>query len=260
MSLSLVELQRWMAGRIRPTASAAPDADAVVNPQRGTPGIERLAVYAGGYLERTRQALAEMYPAIRHVLGEGTFAELAHRYAERYPSQEYNLSLRGRHLPEFLAGDSLAQRLPFAPDLARLERLVSQAFHAFEQPPLDAAALRGVPLEAWAAMRVVFQPSVGLIASAWPILDIWQARTRPRAAIDIDVDHRPQRVFVYRQGLTVRCERVDERQAALLEGLLVGRSLGAACEALGHAGSAQPVPLTDWFLRWRAQGLIVRCE
>ncbi len=101
--LPLADLQRWMASRIRPQVDTAPvDDGLVVNPQRGTPGVERLAVYAGGYVARTRDALAQMYEAVRHVVGEHVFAELARRYAARHLSHDYNLNLRGRHLPEFL--------------------------------------------------------------------------------------------------------------------------------------------------------------
>ena len=258
---SLAELQRWMTEQIRvPNGPTARQAEAIMHPQRGAPAVERLAVYADGYVERTRQALVEMYPAVRHVVGQRMFAKLARRYSEQYPSRDYNLSLRGRHLPEFLSGDLVAHRLPFLPDLARLERLVSQAFHAFEHPPLDPAALRAVPSDAWDRMRLVLQPSVGVVVSAWPILDIWQARTRPRHEINIDLVHRPQPVLIFRQGLAVRCELVDEPQAALLQDLLSGRTLGAACEALAQGAAASPTTLEPWCLRWQALGLIVRCD
>lgn len=257
---SLLELQRWMQSRIRPAATAtAADLRELVSPQRGTPGVERLSVYAGGYVARTQQALAEAYEAVHHVLGERAFSELAQRYAARFSSHDYNLSFRGRHLPECLTTDPLTGRLPFLPDLARLEWLVSQAFHAFEQPPLDPASLSGFSLDGWDRVRVVFQPSVGVVASPWPILDIWEARTRPRHEVDLDLVNRPQRVLVSRQGLTVRCELLEEPQDVLLEGLLAGRTLGTVCQALATM-EGQPLAVTEWFSRWRARGLILRCE
>jgi len=256
---SLRELQQWMQSRIRPTAGTlSTELERHVNSQRGTPGVERLSVYAGGYVARTQQALAEAYEAVHHVLGERAFAELAQRYAARFSSHDYNLSFRGRHLSEFLTTDPLTVRLPFLPDLARLEWFISQAFHAFEQPPLDPASLSGFSLDGDRA-RVVFQPSVGVIASAWPIVDIWEARTRPREEVDIDLINRPQRVLVFRDGLTVRCELLEERPYALLDALLAGRTLGEACETLAQASHGQPLPLAEWFARWRARGLIARC-
>ncbi|MBI2104061.1 MAG: putative DNA-binding domain-containing protein [Candidatus Omnitrophica bacterium] len=256
----LAEVQRWVKSRLRPGGDSPPGVPSdLLNPQRGTPGAERLAVYAGGYVARIRQSLAEAYEAIRHVAGERAFTEMSRGYADRYPSQHYNLSLAGRHLAAFLADWPLTSTLPFLPDLARLEWAVREAFHAFEAPPIDPRRFAQLPLEAWDRARVVFQPSIGLVASAWPILDIWAARTQPRPAVDIDLISRPQRVLVFRQGLEVRCELVDERQHAVLEGLLAGRPLGAVCgELAAQAGDAPPV--ADWFAGWAARGLIIGCE
>ena len=258
---SLQDLQRWMKSRILPRGAATSGAPLdVLNPQRGTPGTERLAVYAGGYVARIRQSLAEVYEAVRHVLGEYAFSELAHGYAERYPSHDFNLSLAGRHLPEFLADHPLTSKLPFLPDLARLEWLVRQAFHAFDEPTLDPRRLAQIPLDDWDQARLVFRPSVGLVASAWPILDIWAARARAHSEISIDLVNRPQRVLVFRQQLEVRCELLDERQHALLEGLLAGHPLGAVLAALASPSGDQPLPLTAWFSRWSSLGLLLRCD
>jgi len=241
----------------RPTLNAE---SPTLNPQRGTPGVERLSVYAGGYLVRLEEALTEVYEAIRHIVGATAFTELSRAYAVSSPSHDYNLSFIGRHLPEWLERSPLRAELPFLPDLARLEWLVCQAFHAFEEPPLDPRRLSQLSLEDWERARLVFQPSVGLAASAWPILDLWAARTRPRAEINLDLVNRPQRVLVFRQGVQVRGELVDERRYALLQGLLAGRPLGSVCGELAGGAGEEPLPLTEWFARWARQGLIVRCD
>ena len=258
---SLRALQQWIKSRIRPESPALDESsESPLNPQRGTPGTERLSVYAGGYLARTREALAEVYEAIHHVLGERAFTDMAHAYAARYPSHDYNLSCVGRYLPLFLPTSPFTQRLPFLPDLARLEWLVSEAFHACEQPPFDPTHLSLGSLKDWNAIQLVFQPSVGLVASMWPILDIWEARNHPRGTIDIDLVNRPQRVLVFRRDVQVRCELVDERQHLLLEGLLAGRSLGLVCGALASHARDESLPVAEWFARWTGRGLIIRCE
>ena len=257
---SLQDVQRWMKSRIRPGdipwAGAAP----VLNPQRGTPGTERLAVYAGGYVTRIREALAEVYEAVHHVLGERAFWELAGAYAARHPSSDYNLSFAGRRLPECLETWPRTARLPFLPDLARLEWRVCEAFHAFDQPPADLASFAGLPLDHWGRVRVAFQPSVKLVASRWPIRDIWEARLHPRNEVDIDLINRPQRVLIRRAGVRVTCELLDERPALLLERLLAGDALGAACGALAQFEGTERIPAAEWCSRWARQGLIARLE
>lgn len=258
---SLEELQRWMASRIRPKANLPVSIDDdILNAQRGTAGVERLAVYAGGYIARAREALIEAYEAVQYVVGEGAFSSLALAYAERYPSHDYNLSAFGLHLPELLAQSPLSQRLPFLPDLARLEWAVRQAFHAFDQPPLDPQQLFALSLDEWERTRLAFQASVGVAASAWPIRDIWDARTQPRGSLDIALVDRPQHVLIYRDAGGVKCELIDAQQQFLLEALLAGRTLGVACGRLAEIAGEAELPLAEWFSRWARSGLITRCE
>ncbi len=254
---SLHEVQRWVKARIRPqgTASATTMPAGLLNAQRGTPGEERLAVYADGYVTRMREALAEVYEAVHHVLGDRPFHALAHAYAARHPSHDYNLSVAGRHLPTFLGQWPQTERLPFLPDLARLEWAISEAVHAFDERPLDPQRLDAVPLGAWDRRRLVLQPSVRLLSSAWPIVDIWQARTQPREQVNIDLVDHPQRVLVFRYELQARCMVVDARQYAVLEGLVAGRALGEVCGALARAAGEESLPLADWFADWAKHGL-----
>ena len=244
---SLRELQRWMVSRILPPERAAgATAQVGLHPQGGDPGAERLSVYSGGYLARMEEALEEAYPAVRQVTGRRGFHALAHDYAAGHPSHSYNLSRAGIHLSEFLGTHPLTSELPFLPDLARLEWAVVEAFHSFDQPPLDPARLAAIPPEGWERIRLDFQPSVRLVSSAWPILDIWEARDKPVSEVKIALAGRPQRVMVSRQALQVRCELLDERQENALAALLSGKALGAL-EDLDPA----------WFSLWAAAGLVV---
>ena len=255
---TLREVQQWMQSQIRPGSRGG--RAAALNPQRGSPGEARLAVYAGGYQTRVREALAEVYEAVHRVLGEGPFEALSRAYAERHPSHDYNLSLTGRHLPEFLAGSSWAERLPFLPDLARLEWTVCRAFHAADRPPCDVRPLAALPLDAWTGVRVGFQPSVAIVSSAWPVLDLWEARQQPSGTIDIALVNRPQDVLVFRRGLEVRCARLDVGQKRVLERLLAGEPLGRALDALQGTNDQAEPPVASWFFVWASNGLIAQID
>ena len=73
MNPSLRDVQTWMAAQILPSSVAPAAAGLAVelNPQGGAPGIERLGVYAGGYLARVgsqgRNADLEILQRGRHV-------------------------------------------------------------------------------------------------------------------------------------------------------------------------------------------------
>ena len=257
---TLRDVQRWMKSRIRPGGAQRISDAPLLNLQRGVAGEARLAVYVEGYLTRAQEALTEVYEAVHHALGDRTFVELSRAYAYRHPSHDYNLSLLGRHLPEFLVTSPLTARLPFLPDLAALEWRVAQAFHAFDAPPLDPRELAVHSLDDWHAARLIFQPSVAVVISAWPILDIWEARTRPMSEINIDVVNRPQSVLVSRQEWQVRCRLLERPACDVLRELLAGQSLGTACASLATRYPGQALPVTTWFTHWVHDGLVVRCE
>ena len=58
----------------------------------------------------------------------------------------------------------------------------------------------------------------------------------------------------------MRCELLDENQFRLLSTLLVGKSLGAACEELADSEGSEIPPVAAWFSGWVRDGLIARCE
>jgi len=256
-SPSLRDVQQWMKRRIRPPAAAGGAEGDLLNPQRGTPGAARMAVYASGYEIRLRDGLADVYEAIRHLLGLQAFAELAREYVARHPSRVYNLTFVGEALPAFLRTHPLTDRLPFLPDVAQLEWAVCMAFHAHEAPAVDDARLSGIPEDAWPTTRLTFHPAMKLVASSWPILDLWETRHHPRESIDLEVTGRPQRVLVKRRGLTVQCTLLTAPQYQLLEALQGGASLGEACERVGEQEACEALPIATWFREWMQAGLIV---
>ncbi|MBI3307468.1 MAG: putative DNA-binding domain-containing protein [Candidatus Omnitrophica bacterium] len=260
-SPSLAEIQKWMKSRIRQSEGDETSLDSFenyLNPQGGEPGVERIAVYAGGLIARTEEAFSEVYEAIRFVIGAARFHELAHAYSRHYPSAHYNLTYIGRRLAEFLKSPDctdLMKDFPFLSDLARLEWQVTMAFHAFDEGPMDPSRLKEITPEAWEKIRFIFQPSVSVMTSAWPVLDIWQARKLSIQQVDIDLVDRPQSILISRQGVKVQCGLISEESYFLLEKLLSKISLGEALEALAEMPNMESLPLAAWFSEWAEKGL-----
>lgn len=242
---SLNEVQRWMVDWVKPTAGKKIPEFVV--------GGERLVAYSGGYVARIHESLKECYETVHQLLGEKAFIELAERYAAEYPSQSYNLTWAGSHLPEFLE-DHPVEELPYLDSLARLEWQIVETFHAFDQPAFDKKELAKISPEDWEQAKLFFQPSLRLFKSDWPVFELWKKRkTLTPATI---LKNQKQYLLVGRKGVQVRCEILDEPQFEFLKSLLAGRTLGEACEDLAALSGDEEIPVTDWFGRWVQDGLI----
>ncbi len=231
----------------------------LLNPQGRVSGQERLQVYAEGYTARIRESIAEVYEAVRHALDAEVFDELCRAYAERTHSDDYNLNHAGKNLEEFLRTSSLSKEAPFLPDLAKFEWSLWEAFHSFdESATFTHSDLAKMPSEDWERSTLVFQPSVRLLDSAWPVLDLWKTRRESSELKKVRLNSNPQKVLIGRRGDQVRCELLGLEQFRLIQGLLAGKSLGAVCEELAEtSGDAEALPITAWFQSWVHDGLIV---
>lgn len=254
---TLRELQRWLAARVLPAEQAsvlATDGAAFAEWLRLPDGVEReerIAVYVNGYPARIHESLAETFPAVAHVVGARAFDALVHRYVAAVPLLSYNLNDAGAELSGFLRGDELATGLPFLPDLAELEWRVAAAFHACDEGPLDPASLMGWSLDQWESARLRFQPSVALVRSEWPILDVWNHRETPVEEIDIDLRERPQQALVFRSGFSVQCQELTADAAEILAALLDGQPLGEV-----GASAGEDTDVSALFATWMQSGLI----
>ena len=256
---SLRCIQKWMAARlVGPLSADSSDPDEALDawlcvppPQRAA---DRLRIYQDGYPARVCDSLADSYPALARLLGEQAFAALARRYAAAVPLASYNLDHAGAHMAAFLRRDALTRERPFLPDLAQLEWRVAVALHAAERPPLDPHRL-GWSVDQWAAALLHFQPSVAVVSSRWPILDLWAARQTPGTPAQIDLDDRPEDIVVRRVGYAVRCESVCAGESLALRFLLAGQCLADATARVEAAGGT-PDAVRAWFSRWMAAGMI----
>src|SRR3989338_1885656 len=196
---SLHAVQKQMKDRIL-SHNHEPFKTPLLNPQGGSSGEERMAVYAEGYVARVMEALAEVYEAIHHFLGKEAFVDLTECYITAHPSHSYNLNFIGSQMPGFIGRTPYVEKLPFLPDLAKLEWQVAQSFHSFEGPVFDPSTLASYSEEDREKIRIIFQPSVRVVSSSWPILDIWNARKTPLKEVGVDLVNRPQHVLVARRA------------------------------------------------------------
>ncbi len=257
MRPSLAELQRALAAHI--ATGSGPDLDAWIGVPPGADAAARLAVYVQGYPARIQEALREAFPAIAQILGDGSFAALADRFARCVPVDLHNLNAIGAALPAYLESDRAAQDLPFLPALAELEWAVQRCFHADLLPAFEPSACGDWSLEDWARAKIGFQPGLALVRAPWPLRELRETCRLERSEIDVDLVGRHDRVLVYRRGFEVAVESIGEAEAEAVAALRDGDLLGEATAKLAERG-ADPDTVVGFFRRWISLGLVVSCE
>lgn len=257
MRPSLAELQRALAARI--LGEVEPPLDGWIRVPPDADASARLAVHVDGYPARIREALRETFPAVAQILGDGSFAALADRYAAVLPSELRNLNSVGAALPAFLESDRSSEELPFLPALAELEWAVDRCFHADLLPAFDASSCSEWSLEDWGRARIGFQPGLALVCAPWPLRELRETRRIERSKIDVDLIDRFDRLLVYRRGFEVVVESIGAAEAEAIASLRDRAPLGEVAAKLADAG-AEPQSVAEYFGRWASLGLVVSCE
>jgi hypothetical protein len=104
---------------------------------------------------------------------------------------------------------------------------------AGEAPVFDVALLGTIAAEDYGALRFALAPATRLVASTYPVLDVWLANRDADAGPDggyVDLAAGPQHVLLLRRDLEVELHRLAPATHAWLECLAGGATLAAACE------------------------------
>ena len=223
------------------------------------PADARLAVYAFAWFERLRSVLADDFAALARALGEPAFRELAAAYLRAHPPRRPSLREAGAQLPGFLARSpaaaELRRRHPFAPDLARLERALVEAFDAADAPALAPEALAALPPERWAELRFRFQPALQLLELAHPAARLRTAHDRGEP-LPAALEPSPTQVCVWRMQERVFHRALEPVEGEALGFALAGASFGRVCEGIAERlGDAEaPARAARLLASWARDG------
>jgi hypothetical protein len=241
-------------------ARGEPEAAALLHGDPGRSAGERLAVYAFAWFERLHGVLASDFGALAQLLGPAGFRALARDYLSARPPARPSLRDAGECLPGFLAqapaAAEIVRRHPFAPDLARLERAIVEAFDAADAPTLAREALATLPPEAWAELRLRFQPAVRLLELSFPVGPLRLAHDREEASLPVGIQPRPTPVCVWRKDERVFHRELDPVEAEALDTALAGASFGLLCETIAARLSDEEAPAraAELLARWQQDG------
>ncbi len=195
---------------------------------------KRFAVYRNNVAASLIAALGEAFPTVRKLVGEAFFKAAATVFTRAHPPTTPVMLTYGAAFPTWIADFPPAASAPYLADVARLEWALRRAYHAEDAPALGADAFRSMTAgraeEAVAALRLRAHPAAGVVASPYPIYDIWA-----RVSGFVDEATAPARdrqtVLVTRPGFDVQATPAPDGAAAFLASLTGESDLETAANA-----------------------------
>ncbi len=179
----------------------------------------RFDIYRASLLANLSHALADTYPVIEKLVGRPFFEAAAQFYLRCHPSRHGDIHAFGGDFAHFLEQFEPAQSLPYLPDVARLEWLTHQAFHAADGSALGIGALASLPQNQLDAVRLVLHPSLQLMQSDFPVHRIWQANQENGSTDPIDLDEGGVDLAVFRDGMDIALMPLARADYDFLAGL-----------------------------------------
>jgi len=197
----------------------------------GMENAHRFGVYRNNIFLSLTGVLEAAYPTIHRLVGDENFAALANHFIAAHPPKEPQLYTYGAAFAAFLEGfEPAVSELPFLPDLARVEWAVNEAYFEADAPVLTPEGIATLDPEKYGLLLLNLHPTTRLIASDWPVWDLWGAEAMPDPWPE-----EAQSVLVHRPGSKVDVIMVSPGDIAFVEALAAGAPLGAAAAAGAEA-------------------------
>jgi hypothetical protein len=199
---------------------------------------DRLSIHRNNVTASLVKALEASFPVSLRLVGRDFFRAAAAGFVRKSPPRAPCLSLYGGGFPDFLQGFGPARKLPYLPDVARLEWARIEASTAADASVLAASHLSGLPEAELGALRLPPHPAARLLVSRHPIYTIW-SRNQPdwEGPLALPPESGPETVLVTRPESRLVMRRTAPGAAALFRALSGGATLARAAEA---AFAAEP--------------------
>lgn len=201
----------------------------------GSDPEKRFAVYRNNVIVGLVDALADSYPVVQALVGEAFFRAMAAEFARRAPPRSPVLAWYGAGFADFIADFEPAARLPYLADVARLEWLRVESWHAADAPALSSERIARLleDADALPAVRLILHPALRVMASAHPVVSLWAAHQTddPGAAVAAIDPDTAEAALLLRPALDVEIRSIERPVADFVARLQAGVALGAAASA-----------------------------
>lgn len=179
-------------------------------------------------------ALGDLFPVTRQVVGDDFFLRAAKDFLRQEPPRAATLLHWGGGYPAFLEQYAPAADLPYLPDLARLEWRRHLALHGPEATPLTVEDLVALPPEQADDVTLCLHPTAHLLVSDWPVLDLWQAHQTENGLDRLTFARGRQEILIVRPHAMVELYALPAGGSGFLAALDQGLAAAIAAAMVEH--------------------------
>lgn len=197
---------------------------------------ERTQIHKNNFFITLTEALKEIYPVLRRLVGDDYFEHVAHEYVYSNPPKSGCLVEFGEDFPSFVSVRPEVQKLLYLRDVGRFEWLINEAFHEADAKPVDKSDLESFLQDSYGELRFQFHPSSRLFYSPYPVHKIWQANLQDNTPQEISLDDGPCWSFIVRPELDVEVRHLHKADFKFLNSLYDHKKLGKAIEDAQKVG------------------------
>ena len=206
-----------------------------------------MAVYRNTGLKGAIDALEANYPAVRRLLGSERFEPVAAAYAVQFRPSSPILAGYGARFASHLAETGWGRALRFLPDVARIERMRTEAHLAGDAPAFDPVATG----DDWLSVRAPLHPSARYALFDTEAVRMWALNADVAPLLD---GHHGDGLLVTRPFGAVEACVVGPVEVRMLDEIRRGATIGEA--AIRAAQSASGTDIARLFGRLISSGAL----
>lgn len=221
--------------------------------------VKRLGIYYEAYRLRIIEALTNVYPNLKLLLGDAYFDQAARGYIDAYPSTYRNMRWVGDQMALHL--EKTLPEHPIAAEMATFEWALGLAFDAEDAPVLQLQDLATVPPGEWAQLTFKFHPSMEILELNWNVVEMWQAldsEDSPPAVIPLK-----GHCLVWRHLTDAYFRLLEDAELDAIHMVMNGGSFGEMCELLQQDNVGEQAAMNQaaqYLSQWINEELLSTCQ
>lgn len=203
----------------------------MMNTSRDNPSgrSSAIAVYRSNARASHVNALADIFPTCRAVLGGDYFNQLARHFINSHPSVNPDLNQYGQQFTEFVFNMAKQRReldgFTYLADLSKLEFAIHSAYYAADATPFDPNGFQQATVHHGGAILLILQAGISLINTGYPIYDIWRSHQNNSVQSQFKALESKQYLCVHRREYQVQVTPIDQNVHQIMSGILQGQTI-----------------------------------